>query len=516
MRFETSQSMKLGQHMKLAPRVIQSMEILQMPLTELQERIDQELESNITLELADPEPDRDLEGAQEPGNDRPDLDAPTDAEDFQRLDDFSRDNPEAADNAFERSSADERTREYDQPFERSRVRTDSGEPDGKMAAMANAPAPSASLHEQLHSQWGLADIEPRTRALGDLLIDKLEEDGYLRPSLADVIDTTPQTLAPVTEAELERTLIALQMLLEPAGIAARDARECLLLQLDALEASDDWLEADNPPAITQLARNLIEHHLDDLMNNRLPKIAEREQATIDEVKSALQILRKLSLAPARRLVSERPEPIVPDAIVEFDEDHNRYVAYLNDTSIPQLRINREYALMSKDRGIEKRDREFIKTNLANAQWLMDAVNQRRSTILRVINVVLEEQRDFFDYGPQALRPVAMTAVADRLGIHVATVSRAVADKHLSTPRGIVPLRRFFSGGLQTESGEDMSYDAVKSALQDVVDNEDKSAPFSDEALVKQLKDRGIEIARRTVAKYRGQLGIPSARLRKTF
>lgn len=511
MRFETSQSMRLGQQMKLAPRVIQSMEILQMPLAELQERIDQELENNITLELAEPE--RDPEPDRAASSDR----EQESADDFERLEEFSQDNPEAVDNAFEGSVSDDRAgeAEYTPDYER-RTRIDSGEPDGKMAAMANAPAPSASLHEQLHEQWGLADVEPRTRELGDLLIDKLEEDGYLRMALDEVIDQAPQPLRPIAREELERTLIAVQLLLEPAGIAARDASECLLLQLDALEASDEWLEADNPPEITRLARHLVERHLDDLMNNRLPRIAEREGATIDEVKQALQILRKLSLAPARRLVSERVEPIVPDAIVEFDEDQNRYIAYLNDASLPQLRINREYALMSKDRAMEKRDREFIKTNLANAQWLIDAVDQRRSTILRVINVVLEEQRDFFDYGPQALKPVAMTDVAERLGIHVATVSRAVADKHLSTPRGIVPLRRFFSGGLQTESGEDMSYDAVKSALQEVVDTEDKGDPFSDEALVKELKSRGIEIARRTVAKYRGQLGIPSARLRKTF
>jgi len=179
-------------------------------------------------------------------------------------------------------------------------------------------------------------------------------------------------------------------------------------------------------------------------------------------------------------------------------------------------VNREYAQMARDRSLQKRDREFIRTNVSNAQWLIDAVGQRRKTLLRVLERVIEHQRDYFDYGPESLKPLPMSQVADELGIHVATVSRAVADKHVQTPRGVVPLRGFFTGGLQTESGEDMSYDAVKAALKEVVEGEDKAKPLSDEALVRELKQRGIEIARRTVAKYRAQLGIPSARLRKQF
>ena len=164
----------------------------------------------------------------------------------------------------------------------------------------------------------------------------------------------------------------------------------------------------------------------------------------------------------------------------------------------------------------KSDRDFIRKNLSNAQWLIDAIGQRRHTLLRVINVVVDAQREYFDFGPQNLKPLPMTQVAEQLGVHVATVSRAVADKYLETPRGIVALRGFFTGGLQTESGEDMSYDAVKAALREVIDAEDKAKPLSDESLVKELNSRGIEIARRTVAKYRGQLDIPSARMRKSY
>jgi RNA polymerase sigma-54 factor len=215
---------------------------------------------------------------------------------------------------------------------------------------------------------------------------------------------------------------------------------------------------------------------------------------------------------------------VPDAVVEYDADQDRYVAYLNDRRMSNVRINQEYAKLAKDKSMERKDRDFIKTNLGNAQWLLEAVGQRRQTLLRVIEAVIAKQRDFFDYGPQALRPLPMQAVAEELGIHVATVSRAVAEKYLATPRGVLPLRKFFSGGVQTKAaaetgeggGEDMAWEAVKAALQELVDAEDKKSPLSDEALAEALKAKGIEIARRTVAKYREQLGIPAKRLRKTF
>jgi len=522
MRFETSQSMKLGQQMKLAPRMIQSMEILQMPLTELQERIEQELESNVALEVAG-ESDQSADsgaddpadagdGVGEPGTGDGELDAGSDASDFERLDAYEADNPEAVDERDQPERA--RSGQDYEPGVVGRARLD-GEPDAKSESMANAPARSASLNDQLHAQWSLAEVDPELRELGRVLIDKLDEDGYLRTPLERVADEAPESVRPVDDERLERALVALQLLLEPPGIAARDARECLLLQLDAMEEDDRlWDERDDRAGLIGAARQIVQGHLDDLMNNRLPRIAERTGRDLEEIKGALALLRRLSLAPARRLVHEPPEPIVPDAIVEYDADSDRYFAYLNDSRLPNLHVNREYALMSRDRALEQRDREFLRTNVSNARWLIEALEQRRHTLMRVISVVLDEQRGFFDQGPEALKPLPMTSVAERLGIHVATVSRAVADKHLMTPRGVVPLRRFFSGGLATESGEEVSYDAVRAALKDVVDAEDKSKPLSDEALVRELKDRGIEIARRTVAKYRTQLGIPSARLRK--
>lgn len=512
MRFQASQQMRLGQQMKLAPRMIQSMEILQMPLTELAERIEQELESNPTLELREVDPE-----AAEPVDhpDRTHEDATSD--DFERLDAFETDNPEAIESEYttSRLEAIERADAIHTPsHSASRL---AGERDGKSEAMASTPARSESLVDQLLHQWALVDVAGHLRPLGEQIIRELDEDGYLRTDLAEIADRAPEALRQSAEPrDWELALSAVQLLLEPAGVAARDARECLLLQLDAIIDQRDGADRGFDPAAVSIARRIVSEHLDNILANRLPKVAERTGLEIDEIKSALELLRRLSLAPGRGLLDNAEPAITPDAIVEYDEDGDRYIAYLNDWRIPNLQVNREYARMSRDRSLPKRDRDFLKKNLSNAQWLMEAVEQRGGTLLRVINVILDEQRDFFDYGPEAIKPLPMTQVAEQLGVHVATVSRAVADKYIMTPRGVFALRGFFTGGLATDTGGELSYDAVKAALREIVDAEDKANPLSDEALVKALKDRGIEIARRTVAKYRDQLAIPTARLRKQF
>ena len=526
--------MKLGQQMRLARRMIQSMEILQMPIQALEERIEQELESNIALETVEPGGDeRTLEQIRME-QDREDTenerelrveDGGGGAEDFERLDSFESTYADAAENEFTDSDKSrQRNEEYVGAPSRSSY---DGERDAKLDAMANTEARAESPVEQLLEQWAFADVDEDLREPGRVLISHIEDDGFIRTPLAKIASDAPAPRAVGGEREgsdgpgpeegkraltverLERALLAVQMFLDPPGIGARDVRESLLLQLDALmeESRDESVEH---------ARLLIESHMDDLVHNRLPRIAQRTGLTIDQINGAVEQMRRLTLHPGRRLVNATPPTIVPDAIVEHDDDADQYVAYLTDGRIPNLRLNREYALMARDRAVPKNDRDFIRTNLNNAQWLIEAVRQRRQTLLRVINVVVAAQRDFFDQGPQALRPLPMTQVADQLGIHVATVSRAVAGKHLQTPRGVFALRKFFSGGTQTEGGEDVSWEAVRAAMQEVVDAEDKKKPLSDDAIAKAMKERGIDIARRTVAKYRGQLNIPPARLRKAF
>lgn len=522
--------------MKLAPRMIQSMEILQMPLLQLEERIAQELESNVTLELDDEAPAGAADGLAGAAPAEPVHDGTADGDrpmtvgdtsgrdDFERLDSFENSNPEVAENEYSESVAERAPESFDLDRLASRDATGStsgGDPDARSMAMANTASRSASLAEQLREQWGLADVEDELRPLGAQIIAFVDDDGYLREPLATIIDRAPADAPRPTPEQMERALQAVQLLLEPAGVAARNTRECLLLQVDAIidekragaiASAEGAAERD----LWVVVRRLIADHLEDLAQNRLPRIAEKSGLSMAEIKAAMEKMHLLSLAPARQLVDDPPGVIVPDAVVEYDADADRYVAYLNDTRLPNLRINQEYARLAKDRQSPRETREFVKKNLSNAAWLLDAVEQRRRTLLRVVNAVVAAQRDYFDFGPQHLRPLPMTQVAEQLGVHVATVSRAVAEKYLLTPRGVVPLRGFFSGGTQTHSGEDVSWDAVKAALKEVIDAEDKAGPLSDDALAAELSKRGIDIARRTVAKYRDQLGIPSARLRKAY
>lgn len=503
--------MKLGQQMKLAPRMIQSMEILQMPLTELVERIEQELESNPTLELTEFEADAPTEQAASSSESELTVDGNS-ASEFERLDEYASNNPDAAENAF-----DSRSRDYEES--RGRVQN-TGERDAKMDAMSQAQARSGSLGDQLLAQWGLCDVNDRVSDMGRAIINQLDEDGYLRASFDEIAQRESKLVRDLepTETDWELALHAVQLLLEPTGVAARDARECLLIQIDAL--SDRAVDDPDMPIVNlealAAARRLIAEFFEDLMKNRLPKIATRSGLSLDEINAGIEQMRRLSLAPARGLTDDAPQAITPDVTVEYDDENDRYFAYLNDGRVPNVRVSAEYERLAKDRATEKRDREFLRKNLSNASWLMDAVEQRKRTLLRVVNAVIDEQRDFFDAGPESLKPLPMKTIADRLGIHVATVSRAVSEKYLMTPRGVVALRSFFSGGLATESGEDVSANSVRATIQDLIDNEDKAKPLSDEKMVKLLNEKGIEIARRTVAKYRDQLGVPTARMRKQF
>jgi RNA polymerase sigma-54 factor len=385
-----------------------------------------------------------------------------------------------------------------------------GERDAKIDAMANTEASSESLADQLMHEWAVVDVDEALREAGSLIISHIDDDGYLHVSLEDVLEAAPRELGKkLTTETLERALLAVQVFLDPPGVGARDARECLLLQIDAISDAEATTELSH-------ARRIIDEHYDDLLHNRIPAIMEKTGLTKEEVNAALDQLRRLTLRPGLDVVDERPANIVPDAIVEYDEDSDEYIVYLTENRLANLAVNREYAMMARDKNVPREQREFLRKSLSNANWLIDAINQRRTTLLRVINAVVQAQREFLDSGPQSLRPLPMTQVADQLGIHVATVSRAVSGKHLQTPRGIVPLRKMFSGGTQREGGDDMSWEAIRAALQDVVDNEDKSKPLSDEKLVAALKEKGIEIARRTVAKYRNQMNIPSARMRKQY
>lgn len=505
--------MRLSQQMKLAPRMIQSMEILQMPLMALQERIDQELESNVALELVEPGTETEIDAAkadqqeaarEELLEERPLVvgeAAESDADDWQRLSVLESSYDQAFDNEYSADSY-------------KGVRND-GERDRKLDAMANVAARRDSLADQLLAQWRFEELDPDLLVAGEKIIQYIDDDGLLAADLTTILDQNRNVPGVNLSLELlQQALTEMQQRLDPPGIGASDRRESILIQIDRRhelpgddEGSDEaWADL----------RRIIADHYDDLLQNRLPRIAQKANLTLDRIATAVALLRRINIKPGRDLVETEVPPIIPDVIVDYDDQADAYIAALTDGLLPAIRISRRYEKMAKDRSVEKSTRDFVGNNVRNAAWLIESINQRRNTLLRVVNVVLARQREFFDHGPQHLKPLPMIEVADQLGIHVATVSRAVSDKWMQTPRGLVPLRRFFSGGTETDTGRDMSWEAVKATLKEIIDAEDRANPLSDEALAAELKKRGIDIARRTVVKYRQQLDIPPARRRKTY
>ena len=478
--------------MKLAPRIIQAMEILQLPMLALQERIDAELQANPVLELREggdePPAEADFDGRERGEQMLLVKDDNGNSEDFERLADF--------------------TDEYgldsfvsDAPY--SRRGADSGERDRKMDAMANTPAPEQSLQDHLRDQWAFVEARDEVRQAGSLIIDNIEDDGYLRTPLEELAKGQPE---PAFSTGLLREALRLVQTLEPPGVGARDLRECLLIQLqqEAAAGHDVALEIE-----------IVSHHLRDVEMNRLPQVARRTNRGIDDVKAALENLSRLTPRPGLLVGSSSAPVINPDVIVTLDDDGN-VVVQMADGNEPQLFISNLYRKMARDRRVDRDAKQFVKRNIRSATWLIGAIEQRRHTVKRVAEEVFAVQRDFLDHGPEALRPLPMVDVANKVGVHVATVSRAVAGKYVQTPLGIYPLRMFFSGGKTTAEGQDVSWDAIKIKLKEIIDAEDKSKPLNDDQLADEMTRQGIEIARRTVAKYRGLMNIPPARKRKQY
>ncbi|MEO1530466.1 MAG: RNA polymerase factor sigma-54, partial [Planctomycetota bacterium] len=291
--------------------------------------------------------------------------------------------------------------------------------------------------------------------------------------------------------------------LEPTGVAARSLSECLLMQL-----------RPEFPHFEEMQK-LIAEHLEDLAGNRLPQIQKKTGYSIDLIQTVRDELQILNPKPGAAFMETYVPNVTPDILLEQDED-GTYRVQLDDDRVPTLHISEYYRNRLQDPSCSDEEREYIKRKINSAQWLIESIEQRRSTLTRVAEAIVEHQKKFFEEGPEAIEPLKMQQIAEKVGVHVTTVSRAVNDKWMQTPRGIIPLHRLFVGGTVTEDGEDVAWDTIRLKLQELIDSEDKSDPLSDEGLVKKLGEAGLTVARRTVTKYRKRMGIPSSRQRKDW
>jgi RNA polymerase sigma-54 factor len=474
MKLEMHGQMRLEQQMKLAPHMIQSMEILQLPMLALQERIEQELNSNPVLEI-----------------DEPGEDAGQKTEDAgQRAEDYKGD-----------ERLDEEVREYIEQGGDYTRSPQPDEPDPKLAAIKNAAAPAQSLHDYLEDQWRLVEAEEPVKKAGSMIIDYIDDKGYLSVHLEQLHNKDRTDFKP---EDLPKALGLIQKL-DPPGVGARDVRECLLIQLNQSNVDMSF------------EKTLVAAHFDDLLENRLPEIAKKMSCSIEDINRAIEHLSKFDTSPGLQVGVNRNVPISADVIVEFSEEAGDYSVRLAEDNLPRLRINDYYTALVSAKKTDDKAKEFLQRNIRSAQWIIDAIEQRKSTLLKVTRSIVSRQRDFFDKGQLYLKPLPMAKVAEDVGVHLATVSRAVSGKYVQCEWGILPLRKFFSGGLEDSQGNEKSWEAIRAKLQEIIDAEDKSSPLSDDQIKTKLAEAGITgLARRTIAKYRGIMKIPPARLRKKY
>ena len=489
MRLSFGLEQKLLQKQIMAPRMIQSMEILQLPIQELEARIDQELNENPLLERLDVDPNTPEEPEREETEKKPEEEkefvvdeAGGNADDFERLLDLDREVPD---------HFDERPRPS-----ANRIQDDS---DRQHDAIANLATRPVTLHDALESQLLELDLAPNVRLMAERIISSIDSNGYLPISLRDLLPAD----ADEAESQLAEEALRVVQSLEPAGVGARNLRECLLLQL-----------TPETPHMEEL-RILISNHLEDLKENRLPAIEKRTGFEIELIQQLWHELRRLNPKPGAIYETEHAPLVVPDVFVNRD-DNGKYKVWLEDDRTPRLRISNYYRKRLQSGQATTEEREYIKRKVNAAQWLIESIEQRRGTLTRVAQSIVDFQTRFLDEGPEHIEPLKMQQVADVVGVHVTTVSRAVDDKWIQTPRGLFPLRGFFVGGTTSADGEEIAWDAIRIKLQEVVDAENKSDPLSDEQLVDELAKHGLNVARRTITKYRKKMDIPSSRQRRDW
>jgi len=525
MRTGLSQQTSMRQEMRVNPRLYQAMDMLYMPMMDLQQHLKQELLSNPFLELLEPEEEeRTQEPTAEQQKEQKDKEDEVDWEEILL-------------NGFEVGGQREQYEqlEYTEPV----------------------TVETADLSDHLRDQLQMLDLTPRQQLLAEEFIGNINDDGYLSASLEEILDSInmlvashhdertgaggqadldaededvidgfleaptshvagmpatgpavpapsswqhvpPELLYGMRDAE---EMLALVQRLDPPGIGARDLRECLLLQLREAQLTDS------------LIYRLVDEAFNDLLAHRWNELAKRFGVEPAKVQQAADGLARFDPKPGLKYANRGDAYVIPDLIVEKID--GQYRVFLNDTGVPRLRISRSYQEVARDKKkLTPENREFIAQKMNSANWMIQAIEQRRQTMLKVMNFIVDRQRDFFEKGVEYLKPLTLREVAEVINMHESTVSRVTNEKFVQTPRGVLPLKFFFSSALATSSGEDASARSIRAKLEKMVAEEEPKKPLTDQQIVHLFQEQGIQIARRTVAKYRDQLGILPARMRK--
>jgi RNA polymerase sigma-54 factor len=483
MKTGLQQHAALSQQLRINPRLYQAMDLLYMPLLDLQQHLKQELLGNPFLELVEAEEETEVP-LEEPKEEKKE----TEGADEPNWEDILLD--DGADSGVPPRDMSE-AREYVEPV----------------------PVEAKDLADYLREQARLLDLTPRQQLLAEEFIGNIAEDGYLGATLEEIVrganqlleehavesdsDVKPQLF---TLAEAEEMLRIIQKL-DPPGVGARDLRESLILQLEARGQTDT------------LVYRLVREAFEDLKAHRWSDLGKRFGLDAAEVQKVADDLAKLDPKPGLQHSAANEAYIMPDLVVEKID--GEYKVFLNDSGLPRLRISKTYQDIARDKKkFQGENKDFINQRMNSAHWMIQAIEQRRQTMLKVMNFIVDRQREFFEKGVEFLKPLTLREVADVINMHESTVSRVTNEKYVQTPRGLLPLKFFFSSGLATTTGEDASARAIRAQIQKMVADEDAKNPLTDQQIVEMFAQRGVKIARRTVAKYRDQLSILPARMRK--
>ncbi|HYA92835.1 MAG TPA: RNA polymerase factor sigma-54 [Thermodesulfobacteriota bacterium] len=483
MVLEIKQTPKLVQQLVITPQLQQAIRLLQLTRLELVDLISQEMKENPLLEEA--EEGKELAEGEAPVIDQEEAEAPPEPEVTPEL----KGNGEGADefdweNYLENSNLT--------PFEKSSRRS---QDDEERPSFENFLTKRTTLTDHLQWQLQLSHFTEEEHEAGTWIIGNLDEDGYLKVSLEEI---SSETHLPMEGAE--RVLRRVQQF-DPVGVAARDLKECLLIQLEQISPRDP------------VAERIVSDHLSLLRNRNYPAIAKRLGVSLDRVNRAASLISKLDPKPGKAFGSEVIQEIIPDVYIYKVEGD--YVIYLNDDGIPRLKINSLYRnILNGSRHAPDGDRKYIQDKLRSALWLIRSIHQRQRTIYKVAKSIVKFQREFLDKGIQSLRPLVLRDVAEDIQMHESTISRVTHNKYAHTPQGIYELKFFFNAGITSTQGETMASESVKNLVREIIAKEDPRKPYSDEKLVQILQGMNIHIARRTVSKYREMMKILSSNERR--
>jgi len=474
---------------KLSPQQIQMIKLLEVPAMQIEQRIKKELEENPALEEGEEEED----GAEDQGEDEDEI---TEEQEEREQDEFG---------------LDDYLNDEDIPDYRLQMNNTSKDEERRDEIPYSA---GSSFHESLTSQFNLRADTEREETLGEYIIGNIDDDGYLRREVDNMVDDLAFLQNITTDVKELNEVLAIIQDLDPPGVGARDLRECLLLQIERKDLSS--------PEIL-LTKTVLKDFFDEFSKRHYEKIMTKLMISEDDMKSVIDEVLKLNPKPGGAVndpYHKTAQHIIPDFILELTD--GALELSLNNRNIPELKISKSYNEMletySRDKAAGKQNRDaimFVKQKLDSAKWFIDAMRQRQNTLLLTMNAILEYQKEYFYEGDDTkLRPMILKDVAEMTGLDISTVSRVANSKYIQTHFGIYPLKFFFSEGMQTDAGDEVSTREIKRILQECLGSEDKRKPLTDEKLTEILQEKGYLIARRTVAKYREQLNIPVARMRK--